>query len=130
MLFLLNDVIVEFEAARLTQPAIAGHLARLSFGQVTQLVGEAFAENPRLPGGNVFEAQKLALMITLKQPQVNAALVLTPGRVCAPQEVSIQFAGLGAELLMQLKGMQQQGRLNAAMANNLVWSALGQRLAS
>lgn len=129
MLFLMNSVVLEFEAGRLAVPAIAGHLARLSFEQVIDLATEAFALNPRLPAGNLAESQKLALMIALKQPQVNAALVLTPGRACAPAEVSIKFASLGAELLMQLKGLQAVGRLDAAAANNLVWSALGPRMA-
>ncbi len=129
MLFLMNAVVLEFEAGRLAQPAIAGHLARLSFEQVLDLTTEAFAMNPRLPAGNMAESQKLALMIALKQPQVNAALVLTPGRPCSPAEISIKFANLGAELLMQLKGLQASGRLDAAAANNLVWSTLGRRLA-
>lgn len=129
MLFLMNTVVLEFEAGRLAQPMIAGHLARLSFEQVIDLATEAFALNPRLPGGNLAESQKLALMIALKHPQVNAALVLTPGRPCSSAEVSIQFASLGAELLMQLKGLQAEGRLDAAAANNLVWSALGRRMA-
>lgn len=130
MLFLMNAVLLEFEVGRLVQPAVAGHLARLSFDQVTHLAMEAFAANPRLPAGNLAESQKLALMIALKQPQVNAALIRTPGRPCAPQEVSLQFASLAAELLMQLKGLQAEGRLDVAAANNMVWSALGQRLAS
>jgi hypothetical protein len=124
-LFLLNDVVLEFEAARLVPPAVAGHLARLPFGQVAALVREAIAEKPGLPRASLPESQKLALMIALKHPEVNAALVLGPGRPCAASEVSLQFASLGGELLFQLKGLQEQGRLTPGVANAMVWSQTG-----
>lgn len=126
MLFLLNDVVLEFEAARLAPPAVAGHLARLPFQRVAELVREAFAENPRLPSASIAESQKLALMIALKHPEVNAALVLGPGRVCTVNEVSVQFASLAGELMFQLKGLQEQRRLNPGAVNAMVWSLTGQ----
>ena len=122
MLFLLNDVVLDFEIVRLAQPAVVGHLARLPFERVSELVRKAFAQNPRLPGASIAEAQKLALMISLKQPHVNAALARTPGRVCAPSEVSLHFVGLAAELMYQLKGLQDQGRLTPDTVNSMVWS--------
>lgn len=127
MLFLLNDVILEFEAARLAPPAVAGHLARLPFGRVAELVREAFAENPRLPSASIAESQKLALMIALKRPEVNAALVLGPGRVCSANDVNVQFASLAGELMFQLKGLQEQRRLTPSAANSMVWAMAGQR---
>ena len=127
MLFLLNDVVLEFEAARLVPPAVAGHLARMPFERVADLVREAFAENPRLPSASIAESQKLALMIALKHPEVNAALVLGPGRVCPVSDVSVRFASLAGELMFQLKGLQEQKRLTAGVANAMVWALAGQR---
>ncbi|HEX7761042.1 MAG TPA: hypothetical protein VF459_16160 [Caulobacteraceae bacterium] len=130
MLFLLNDVVLDFEIVRLAQPAVVGHLARLPFEKVSELVREAFARNPRLLGGSITEAHKLALMISLKQPQVNAARALTPGRVCQAGEVTLQFACLGAEVLYQLKGLQDQRRLTSGMVNTMVWSRADPRPAT
>ncbi len=130
MLFLLNDVVLDFEIVKLAQPVVVGHLARLSFEKVTDLVCEAFAQNPHLLGTAMPEAQKLALMISLKQPQVNAARAMTPGRVCLPSEVSLQFASLGAEVLYQLKGMQDQRRLTVDMINTMVWARVDPRRAT
>jgi hypothetical protein len=126
VLFLLNDVVLEFEAARLAPPAVAGHLARLPFQRVAELVREAFAENPRLPSASIAESQKLALMIALKHPEVNAALVLGPRQVCTVNEVSVQFASLAGELMFQLKGLQEQRRLTPGAVNAMVWSLTGQ----
>ena len=127
MLFLLNDVVLELEIAKLASPMISDHLAKLSMAQVTTLVREVFAANPRMPGGAPAVANRAAVMMALKDPQLNAALFLTPGRVCEPGDVTIRFANLAAEVMFQLKGIQDQGRLTPGTVNALVWSRAGAR---
>ena len=127
MLFLLNDVVLDLEVAKVASPMITGHLGKLSMAQVTTLVREVFAANPRLPGASPAMAHRAAVMMVLKDPQLNAALFLTPGRVCEPADVTIRFASLAAEVMFQLKGIQDQGRLTPGAVNALVWSRAGAR---
>ncbi|MGA0600222.1 hypothetical protein ACO2Q3_05895 [Caulobacter sp. KR2-114] len=130
MLFLLNDMVLDLEPAKLVPPRMAGHLARLSMGQVSTLVREVFAHNPRLPASHLTLARRAAVMLVMKKPELNAALFLTPGRVCEPDDVSVRFATLGAEVLFQLKHIQDQGRLTPGAVNALVWSRAGPRSAA
>ncbi|HEX7761043.1 MAG TPA: hypothetical protein VF459_16165 [Caulobacteraceae bacterium] len=129
MLFLLNDKVLELEPAKLVSPAVAGHLAKLSMGQATNLVCEVFARNPRLPAASMTLSRRAAVMMVMKDQQLNAALFLTPGRVCAPGDVTVRFASLAAELMYQLKHIQDQGRLTPGAVNALVWSRAGPRSA-
>ncbi len=130
MLFLLNDVVLELEPAKLVRPVMAGHLARLSMSQVTTLVREVFAQNPRLPHGHLVLARRAAVMMLMKDPDLNAALFLTPGRVCAPGDITVRFASLAVEVMSQLKNIQDQGRLTPGAVNALVWSRAGPRSAA
>lgn len=127
MLFLLNDMVLDLEPSKLVRPAVAGHLARLNMGQVTTLVREVFAQNPRLPASNLMLARRAAVMMVMKDPALNAALFLTPGRVCAPDDITVRFASLAAEVMFQLKNIQDQGRLTPGAVNALVWSRAGPR---
>lgn len=122
MLFLLNDVVLDIEVSKLASPMIAGHLGKLSVGQVTTLVREVFAQNPRLTAASPIKASRAAVMMVLKDTELNAALFLTPGRICAPGDVTVRFASLAAELMFQLKGIQDRGRLTPGAVNALVWS--------
>jgi hypothetical protein len=126
-LFLLNEIVLDLEPAKLVRPVVAGHLAKISMGQVTDLVREVFAQNPKLPGGNIMLARRAAVMMVMKDPALNAALFLTPGRVCAPGDVTVRYASLAAEVMFQLKHIQDQGRLTPGGVNALVWSRAGPR---
>ena len=130
MLFLLNDVVLELEPSKLVRPAVAGHLAKLSIGQVSTLVREVFAHNPRMPASHPQLSRRAAVMLVMKNPTLNAALFLTPGRPCAPDDVTVRFATLGTEVMFQLKALQDQGRLTPGAVNALVWSRAGPRAAA
>lgn len=130
MLFLLNELVLDLEPSKLVGPTIAGHLGKLSIGQVSNLVREVFAQNPRLPGGHMILAKRAAVMMVMKDPQLNAALFLTPGRICAPDDVTVRLASLGPEVMFQLKSIQDQGRLTPGAVNALVWSRAGPRAAT
>ncbi len=130
MLFLLNDMVLELEPSKLVRPTVAGHLAKLSIGQVSTLVREVFAQNPRMPASHLQLAKRAAVMLVMKNPDLNAALFLTPGRPCEPDDVSVRFATLGAEVMVQLKSLQDQGRLTPGAVNALVWSRAGPRSAA
>ncbi len=127
MLFLLNDLVLDLEPAKLVSPDVAGHLDKLSMGQITNLVCEVFAQNPRLPAASMTLSRRAAVMMLVKDQRLNAALFLTPGRVCAPGDVDVRFASLATEVMFQLKHIQDQGRLTPGAVNALVWSRAGPR---
>lgn len=127
VLFLLNDMVLDLEPAKLVSPRVAGHLAKLSSAQVSTLVREVFAHNPRMPASHLQLSRRAAVMLVMKNPELNAALFLTPGRVCEPDDVTVRFATLAVEVMVQLKTIQDQGRLTPGAVNALVWSRAGPR---
>jgi len=127
VLFLLNDMVLDLEPAKLVRPTVAGHLAKLSIGQVSTLVREVFAQHPRMPASHLQLSKRAAVMLVMKNTDLNAALFLTPGRVCAPDDVTVRFATLAPEVMFQLKHIQDQGRLSPGAVNALVWSRAGPR---
>ena len=122
MFFLLNDVVLSLELQLLTPPMMARRFSALSLQSVERLGCEIFAEEPRLQHRAAERAKKLATLIVSKAPEVNAALFVAPSRGCMAKEVAARFAQLDVGVLVKLYQDQQSGRLNAAIADEMVWS--------
>jgi hypothetical protein len=122
LLFLLNDTVLELSPQTLATPSVAGHLARLSLAEAIVLAKEAFAAEPDLVRKSPVLAQRAALMMVLKQPQINAALFIAPSKHCRTQDVGARFAAVATETMYEMKGLQDRGKLNAGVVNAFVWS--------
>lgn len=121
MLFLLNDVMLTLDLNELASPQIALGLRTMSLNQITQLGREMFSESPRLQHLVQSGPLRLATLITVKQPDINAALFSAPAAGCPVEAVVCRFASLGIELIHDLKGLQDRGALNKAQADFYVW---------
>lgn len=124
MLFLLNDVVFNFEAAQIAPPLDANQFAALRLDTVTALGAELFASDPMLPRNNPEKANRLASLIALRAPQINAALFVAPSRGCKPGQVSCRFAQLGFEVVSSLWTRQQAEGLTTVQADREVWRRL------
>lgn len=124
MFFLLNDVVLNLELQTLTPPVVARRFSALTLDCVQRLGREIFAEAPRLQHRAPERARRLATLIVSKAPEVNAALFVAPTVDCPPDQVAVRLASLDLEVLAQLHHDQQTGRLNAAVADELVWARL------
>lgn len=124
MLFLLNDVVFEFDARSLAPPLDAGRFRALSLNYVIELGRELFSEEPLLHRVAPDRARRLALLMALKQPEINAALFVAPGRNCAPAEVAVRFCELSIEVMANLHSRNQAGALDAVTADREVWRRL------
>ncbi|HWA63349.1 MAG TPA: hypothetical protein VG939_18375 [Caulobacteraceae bacterium] len=122
MLFLLNDTVLELEAQAMTPPQVAATLSRMTLIDAITLAKEAFAVEPELHRRAPERAKKAALLILLKQPQINAAQFIVPARHCNAKDVQVRFAALGAEVMFDLKALQDRGKLTAAYVDVHVWS--------
>jgi hypothetical protein len=122
VLFLLNDCVLELQPRTLATPEVAASLSHLSLTDAIAVAKEAFAAEPDLQRKSPVRAQKAALMLMLKQPEINAALFVAQARHCRAQDVATRFASVAAETLYELKGLQDRGTLTSALVNVLVWS--------
>ena len=122
VLFLLNDCVLELEPRALATPQVAASLAHLTLADAITVAKEAFAAEPQLQLKAVQRAQKAALMLMLKQPEINAALFIAPAQHCRIQDVAVRFASVAAETLFEIKGLQDRGKLTAGIVNAHVWS--------
>ncbi|WP_304172329.1 hypothetical protein [Phenylobacterium aquaticum] len=124
MLFLLNDTILDFDATGMAPYAVTNHVHGLSLDQVIDLISEAFVRNPSLPQSAPTAASKAAIMLVLKQPQINAALFLPTILPEGGVRYTARFAALDPPVIYDLKGMQDQGRLTPGVVNACVWEAV------
>jgi len=124
MLFLLNDVIFNLNAASLTPPLAAERFRPISLGFVRQLGAELFAEEPCVQQLAPERARRLAVLIAAKAPEVNAALFVAPGSDCLPDEVDSRFAAIGFDFLAHLYDRQRHGEFDAREANRQIWARL------
>ena len=124
MLFLMNDVVLSFDAAELTPPMTRDRFAKLSLGYVGELGKELFAEEPLLQHKDVERAERLAALIVAKAPDINAALFVAPGRGCRTADVQVRYAQLSVEVMGALLQRQKAGGLTNLEADRQVWRRL------
>jgi hypothetical protein len=122
--FLMNDTLFELDERNLVSPLDARRFASLSLSFVIQLGQELFAEDPLLARNSPERARRLAMLLALKQPGMNAALFVAPGRGCRPDQVGARFAELSIEVLAALHARQDAGGLDAVSADREVWRRL------
>jgi altronate dehydratase len=124
MLFLMNNFVLRLEDAEPTPAMIERRFSALSLDFVTRLGCELFAEQPVLPAIAPERARRLALMIQNKAPNINAALFVTPGLRCKPEQVAVRYADVSFETMAVLFERQQGGMLTTIEADRIVWRRL------
>lgn len=124
MLFLLNDVVLNLASAQMAQPVASGRFKALSMSFVEKLGRELFAEEPLLHRSHLERARRIASLIVLKQPEINAALFVAPARGCDEGLVQVRYAQISFEVMGVLYERQQNGALTTVEADRQVWRRL------
>lgn len=126
MLFLLNDVVFDLEAASPVTPGDARRFEKLGFDAVMDLGCELFAEDPLLHRDDPERARRLAWLIHNRSPEVNAAMFAAPERSCDPALVEPMFCTLPDATLDQLQARAERpGRRNLAVEiDRAVWGRM------
>jgi hypothetical protein len=121
MLFLLNDRIFDLDLRRFESPLDPARFKALSLPFVMKLGQEAFADVPLLHRDDPERARRLAMLIAIKAPEVNAALFVSPAKNCRPDEVTGRFASLSLEVIASLYRRDKEGGLDLLTADREVW---------
>lgn len=124
MLFLLNDVVFDFDAQALAPPLDAARFRALTLNYVLDLGKELFSEDPLLHRNSPERARRLALLLSMKQPEINAALFVAPARGCHADLIAVRFCNLSIEVMAHLRARSQAGALDAVTCDNEVWRRL------
>jgi hypothetical protein len=124
MLFLVNDVVLNLDGAEIAPPVAGQRFKALSMAFVEKLGRELFAEEPLLQRVHPERARRLAGLIMLKQPEINAALFVAPARNCDQSLVSVRYAQISFEIMGVLYERQQSGSLSTVEADRQVWRRL------
>jgi hypothetical protein len=124
MLFLLNDVVLNLALQKLAPPLLTDRFAPLTLNCVQMLGAELYSEEPRLQRLAIARAERLAMLIVAKEPQINAALFAAPSKNCGVHKVGVRYASLGPGLLAGLYERQQRGAMTPAIADQEVWGRL------
>lgn len=121
MHFLLNDAVISTAGVNLAKDGLGAQVASLSLDAVVRLGREMFAANPTLHRVRPDKAQRLAALIRLRAPEVNAACFMVPRPGCAPGEVKAKFASLAVDVMADLYSRQRDGQLDAAAVEHTIW---------
>ena len=124
VLFLLNDVVLDLDLKTLASPTILACLPKAPLSRLIGLSCEAFAREPALARASPLKASRLAVMLALKQPEINGACFSALAAGCPPESVSHRFASIAAEMIFDLKGLQDQGRLGPGVVDSHIWSLI------
>ncbi len=121
MYFLLNDLILDIEPARMMQPLDADRFSALSIDYIAQLGKEMFAEDVNVHRKNPERARRLAYLITLKMPRVNAAQFFVMAQNGDPNTVDASFKSLNEMAMGMMYDQQMRGQLDAGKVDQAVW---------
>jgi len=124
LLFLVNDVIFNIDPQENSAPLEASRLHALSLSYVVKLGQELYAEHPLLQKTHPEKAQRLATLLAAKQPDLNAALFVSPALGCEPELVATRFCSLSFDIMAVLQTRQNDGLLTAVAADREVWRRL------
>jgi hypothetical protein len=121
MLFLLNDRMFDLDLRQFDSPLDPARFKALSLPFVMKLGQEAFADAPLLHRDEPERARRLAMLIAIKAPEVNAALFVSPAKNCRPDEVTGRFASLSLDVVASLYRRDKEGGLDLLTADREVW---------
>ena len=124
MLFLLNDVMLNLDAGVAPPPLDPRAMDALSLAAIERLGCELYAQEPLLHRKDPERATRLALLITSKKPEINAALFAAPAKGCSPEAVAVRYAALSIEAMADLMNEQQARCLTPVVADRQVWRRL------
>lgn len=120
----MNDAVLMLDTRRMTLPVEVQRFRGLSLSYVIQLGQELFSEQPRLQHTDPDKAARLAMLLSAKQADLNAALFVAPAVGCPPSEVAVRYCGLSFEVMAALHARQTEGQLTPVAADREVWRRL------
>ncbi|MBW8881509.1 MAG: hypothetical protein JF615_08825 [Asticcacaulis sp.] len=121
MHFLLNDLILDIEPSRMMHPLEAERFAALSADYIAQLGKEMFAEDAFVHRKNSERARRLAYLIHLKMPRINAAQFFVTAANGNPESVEASFKSLNQMVIGMMYDQQMRGQLDANKVDSAVW---------
>ncbi len=120
----MNDVVLTLDGRDTSLPLDLHRFADVSLPFVLQLGQELFSEHPRLQHTEPEKARRLALLISAKTPEINAALFVAPAQFCPPKQVATRYCQLSFEVIAGLSVRQDRGELTPVATDREVWRRL------
>ena len=123
-LFLLNDTVLKLDRPALSAPRRSFDCSALSLAYVTGLGREMFARRPLLHRHAPEAARRLAALIRIKAPDVNAALFCAASDDAFPEAVESRLTHVEPRLLSRLQQEAAGGRGALIAVDRAVWRRL------
>ncbi len=120
----MNDVVLSLDSRSMSLPVEMHRFRSLTLPFVIELGQELFAEAPRLQHTNLEKARRLALLMTAKNPEINAALFVAPAQGCASDQVISRYCQISIDVMALLKTRQEEGKLTTVSTDRQVWRRL------
>jgi len=133
MLFLFNEVVFDVAEPRATalaarSPLSEAQLFNLGVAKTIKLLRETIFDDPDLAQNRPDKAHFLAAMLAWKTGEANAVLAVRPTAARGPQDVQVRLAAVSLVTLVQLRELQQGGKLTPRATTSAVWDHAPQRM--
>lgn len=119
--FLLNDLILDIDPERMVQPLDEDRFKALSPDYIALLGKEMFAEDASAHRRNPERARRLAYLIQLKMPRINAAQFFVMASDGRAESVDAEFKSVNYDDLGHLYQQQMAGLLSTSKVDQEVW---------
>lgn len=124
MFFLLNDVILDINPQSMMHPLDQERFSALSMDYISQLGREMFAADPNAHRNSPEKARRLAFLISLKMPRINAAQFFTSSPMSGLEGVEATYKSLNDMAMGMMFEQQSKGDLDAQKVDHAVWHRL------
>lgn len=124
MFFLLNDHIFDIDPSRMLQPLDEDRFKSLSPEYIALLGREMFAEDSQVHRRNPERARRLAYLIHLKMPRINAAQFFVTKADGNPDNVDADFKSVHDVVLGAMHQQQMIGMLSSSKIDHEIWRRL------
>lgn len=119
MLYLFNDAVVEVDRISTLPPEVLRGIAGLNLDGLLGVVADMVRREPDFARSNPAKARRVAQMLLLRAPQMNAALIL-PAQDGRPGEA--RMLSLGVKIIHDLHHLHLAGALTLDLVRRDVWT--------
>lgn len=106
------------------QPLEADRFSALSLDYIAQLGKEMFAEDPNAHRKNAERARRLAFLLHLKMPHINAAQFFATSAAGTIESIEASFKSINEMAMGMMYEQQMHGQLDTTRVDYEVWQRM------
>jgi hypothetical protein len=122
MLFLINDTVLDLELGSIEPPPLPVPMSQLPVSWVEAMGRDLFSKTPDAHKTMPAAVTRLAFLLAMRVPDLNAALFVAPPQGCRPELVTVRYASVSSEIMSHLTAKYRAQALMPIEVDHYVWA--------